>query len=226
MEKEQTAVRRVMIATPCYDGKINAYHANSLAESCKIGLANGINIIPFYLCFDALIQRARNDIVKVAIESEVDDLIFIDADQDWNPLDLFKLLAHDVSVVAAPVVKKHDIEQYNVKLLGDFIVQDNGLVEVDGVGAGFMRIRKDALIKVYEASDQYYEIGNPNTGRMVFEVKTIDNQLYSEDIIFCNKLIELNENVYIDPTINIGHSGEKRWVGNFYNWIKLVKPQN
>ncbi len=221
--EETPKMRTVMLASPCYDGKVDVWHVAALAETCKIGLANGINVIPIYMSFDSLVQRARNDIVKVAVESEVDDLFFIDTDQDWNPQDFFRMLSHDCAVVAAPVPKKSDIEQYNVKLLGDFVIEDNGLVSVDGVGTGMMRIRKDVLKKVYDASDEYKEPHKPDATKNVFEVKVVDGELWSEDIVFCDKVKKLGEKVYIDPLVNCGHSGAKRWVGNFYQWIKLFK---
>lgn len=216
-------MRTVLVASPCHDGRVDVYHVAALAETCKIGLANGINVIPLYMSFDSLVQRARNDIVKVAVDSEVDDLFFIDTDQDWNPQDFFRMLSHDCAVVAAPVPKKSDIEQYNVKLLGDFVIEDNGLVSVDGVGTGMMRIRKDVLKKVYDASDEYKEPHKPDSTKNVFEVKVVDGELWSEDIVFCDKVKKLGEKVYIDPLVNCGHSGAKRWVGNFYQWIKLFK---
>ena len=116
MNDEPQKMRTVMLAAPSHDGKISVWHAAALAETCKIGLANNINVMPLYMSFDSLVQRARNDLVKVAVETEVDDIVFVDCDQDWNPADFFKLLNHDVDIVAAPVVKKSDMEQYNIKL--------------------------------------------------------------------------------------------------------------
>ena len=221
--KQIEKTRVVLLASPSHDGKVSVWHVASLAETCKIGIANNVNIIPIYMSFDALVQRARNDIFKMAIDADVDDLVFVDCDQDWNPMDFFRLLSHDVGVVAAPVIKKNDIEQYNVKLLGKFEVQENGLVEVDVAGTGFMRIRKDALKAIYDASEEYTEPHKPEPIRMVFDVKIIDGELCSEDNIFCRKWNDLGGKVYIDPLINPGHSGEKRWIGNFYEWIKLLR---
>lgn len=216
----QVPMRRVMVATPCYDGKITAYHASSLAETCKLGMAHNINVLPFYLCFDALVQRARNDIIQVAVDANVDDLVFIDADIDWNPQDLLLLLKHDVAIVAAPAIKKNDQEQYSVKLLGNFTIGENGLAVVDGVATGFMRIRKDALTRIYENSPEYSEVGKPRNGRMVFDVGIINGALYSEDMVFCHKMQQLGYKIYIDPTINVGHMGNKRWLGNFLNHMQ------
>lgn len=221
-EKEDARPRTVLLASPSYDGKVSVWHAAALSETCKIGMANGINVLALYLSFDALVQRARNDIFKIAYDNKVDDLVFIDTDQDWNPQDFFKLLSHDVEIVGAPVVKKSDQPSYNIKLIGDYEVLENGLVSVDSVGTGMLRIRSDAIKKIWESSEEYREDYKPEPTRMVFNVKVIDGQLWSEDVIFCENWTSSGGKIYIDPTINCGHSGEKRWVGNFEEWIKLA----
>lgn len=223
MSDTENKMRTVMIASPSYDGKVGVWHAAALSETCKIGLAKNINVVAIYMSFDALVQRARNDIFKLAVDSNVDDLVFIDCDQDWDPIDFFKLLDHDVEIVAAPVPKKSDIPQYNVKLLGGYKVLENGLAEVDGVGTGMMRIRNDALKKIWEASAEYKEPHKEESSRMVFDVKVVNGDLWSEDIVFCDRWTKLGGKIYIDPTINCGHSGERRWVGNFSEWIKMFK---
>ncbi len=217
-------MRTVMLAAPCYDGKIEVWHAASLADTCKIGLTKNINVCPVYLSYDAMLPRARNDIMKIAYETGVDDLFFIDTDQDWNPDDFFRLLDHNVSVVGGPVCKKSDIEDYNVRLEGDYKIQDNGLAIVDGVGTGFLRIRKDAIVALWESEYKEYTEPGKTPTKSIFEFVVDDGKLYSEDIVFCNKLNNLGINVYIDPLVKCGHIGPKRWVGDFHNWIKLHRP--
>lgn len=222
---DEVKLRNVLVAAPSYDGTASVWHVSSLTETCKIGLANGINVTCVYMSYDALVQRARNDIFKLAVDSGVDDLFFIDTDVDWNPDDFFRLLNHDADIVASPLVKKSDLEIYAVKLTGDFVVEDNGLASVDGVSTGFMRIRKEAIQKLWEASEEYQEPHKQEPSRNVFEVKVVDGQLVSEDISFCQKWIDLGGKVYIDPLVNCGHTGSKRWVGNFYEWIKLFNKR-
>ena len=222
---EEQKMRVVMLASPSHDGRLEVWHAAALAETCKIGIANGINVVPIYMSYDSLVQRARNDIFQMAVEAEVDDLFFIDTDQDWNPQDFFRMLSHDVEVVGAPVPKKSDIEMYNVKLIDKFEVGDNGLCAVNGVGTGMMRIRKDALLKIWEASEEYKEPHKERPTRSVFEVKIVDGELWSEDIVFCKKWTDLGGTIYLDPLVNTAHIGPKRWVGNFYEWIKLFNKR-
>ena len=226
--EEQPRMRNVLIAAPSYDGKVNVWHATALNETSKLGLTKNINVSAVYMSYDALVQRARNDIFKLAVDAQIDDLVFIDCDVDWQPADFFKLLEHDVQIVAAPIIKKSDLQHtYSIKLTGDYKVEDNGLAEVDGAATGMMRIRSDAIHKIWSYSEEYQEQHKSETSRMVFDVKLIDGELVSEDIVFCRKWIEMGGKVYIDPTINCGHSGEKRWISNFNDWISVnKKPEN
>ena len=217
-------MRNVMIAAPSYDGTITVWHASSLSETCKLGLTKDINVFCIYMSYDALVQRARNDIVQLALDSNVDDLVFIDTDVDWNPEDFFKLLDHDVDIVGGVYPKKGDEESYPVKInQNEYQVQENGLVEVEGLPTGFMRIRKDALKKIWDASDEYTEAHKEKPIRMCFNVSINSrNELVSEDISFCEKWKSLGGKLYFDPSINLSHVGTKRWIGNFSEWIKKI----
>lgn len=214
-----------MIAAPSYDGTITVWHASSLSETCKLGLTKDINVFCIYMSYDALVQRARNDIVQLALDSNVDDLVFIDTDVDWTPEDFFKLLDYDVDIVGAVYPKKGDTEQYPVKIDSDTLSFDGrGLVEVNGLPTGFMRIRKDALQKIWDASDEYTEKHKEKPIRMCFNVGINSrNELVSEDMSFCEKWKNLGEKLYLDPSINLSHVGTKRWNGNFLEWIKRVR---
>lgn len=217
-------MRKVMIAAPSYDGTITVWHASSLSETCKLGLAHGVNVFAIYMSYDSLVQRARNDIIQLALEQDVDDLVFIDCDVDWTPADFFKLLEHDVDVVGGIYPKKGDNEEYPVKPLnGVMNFEENGLVEVEGIATGFLRLTKRAIQKVWENSEEYTEPHKPKPIRMVFNIDIVNGQLVSEDIIFCMKWRELGEKVWFDPSINLSHVGTKRWNGNFLSWLEKIK---
>lgn len=220
MSEEPTRMRNVLVAAPSYDGKVNVWHATALAETSKFGLAKNINVMAVYMSYDALVQRARNDIFKLAHDSPIDDLVFIDCDVDWSPADFFRLLEHDVDIVAAPIIKKAAVEQYSVKLLGDYEMNDDGLVPVDGCATGFMRLSRRAIDMLWDMAPEYQEKHKDQPSRMVFDVQLIDGELVSEDIVLCNKWTSMGETVYIDPAINCGHSGEKRWISSFSSWIE------
>lgn len=213
-----------MIAAPSYDGTITVWHASSLSETCKLGLTKDINVFAIYMSYDSLVQRARNDIIQLALETEVDDLVFIDCDVDWSPEDFFKLLEHDVDVIGGIYPKKGDQEEYPVKALnGNMKFKENGLVEVEGIATGFLRLTKKAIQKIWEASEEYTEPHKPKPIRMVFDIAIQNGELVSEDIVFCRKWRDLGEKVWFDPSINLSHVGTKRWNGNFLSWLEKIK---
>ena len=217
-------MRNVMIAAPSYDGTITVWHASALSETCKLGLTKDINVYCIYMSYDSLVQRARNDIIQLALEQEVDDLVFIDCDVDWTPEDFFKLLQHDVDVVGGIYPKKGDQEEYPVKALdGNLKFEENGLVEVEGIATGFLRLTKKAIQKVWENSQEYTEPHKPKPIRMVFDIAIVNGELVSEDIIFCKKWRELGEKVWFDPSIKLSHVGTKRWNGDFLSWLEKIK---
>jgi len=214
-----------MIAAPAYDGTITVWHASSLSETCKLGLTKDINVFCIYMSYDSLVQRARNDIVQLALELKVDDLVFIDADVDWKPKDFFKLLDYDVDVVGGVYRKKGDEEQYPVKLKDNKChIEDNGLVEVDGIPMGFARITKRALEMIWKESREYREPHKEKPIRMVFDISiSEDGELVSEDISFCKKWESAGGKLYLDPNIELAHVGTKRWVGNFMDYIERIR---
>lgn len=218
-------MRNVMIAAPSYDGTITVWHASALSETCKMGLTRNINVFCIYMSYDALVQRARNDIVQLALELNVDDLVFVDCDVDWLPEDFFKLLEHDADVVGGVYPKKTDFETYPV-LLHDVNRKpdDDGLIEVDGLPMGFTRITRKALQAAWEIAREYREPHKEKPIKMVFDIGIDENgTLVSEDISFCKKWKASGGILYLDPSINLAHVGNKRWIGNFSGWLEKQK---
>lgn len=218
-------MRNVMIAAPSYDGTLTVWHASALSETCKAGLAKDINVYCIYMSYDSLVQRARNDIVQLALDQEVDDLVFIDCDVDWNPEDFFKLLEYDVDVVGGIYPKKGDEEDYPVKALNQNLTfEENGLVEVEGIATGFLRLTRKALQMVSDDSIEYNESHKPKPIKMIFDIVVDEKgELISEDIVFCRKWRKLGGKVWLDPSIKLSHVGTKRWNGDFLSWINRIK---
>ena len=211
-----------MIGTPAHDGRVDVWFANSLVNTVKLAMQRQVDIRPIYMSYDSLVQRARNDLVRLAVEEDFDDLIFIDSDEEWDPEWIFKLLAYKEEVIGLPVVKKSDQVMFNIKALPQGLkTQQNGLMEVEAVGTGFMKISRASLKKVWDVSDEYQNEGR--TCRMVFDVKVVDGQLVSEDNIFCSKWRSLGGKVFIEPSMTCNHIGVKKYQGNFLEYLNFIK---
>lgn len=212
-------MRKVLIGTPAHDGRLDVWYCNSLVNTIKLSMVHGVEIIPVYMSYDSLVQRARNDLVRLALEENFDDLIFIDSDEEWNPEWIFTLLNYDVDVVGVPVIKKSDTPAFNVKSLPDGMRFDkNNLMEVEAVGTGFLRISKNALEQIWDDSPEY--MNENRKCRMVFDIQIIDGDLVSEDNIFCQKWRNLGGKVYIDPSMTCNHIGAKKYSGNFLDFLQ------
>ncbi len=225
----QQNTRRVMIGTPAHDWRADVRYVDSLIRTIELCSENSIKIIPVYSPGDALIQRARNHLVQMAVDGDVDDLFFIDSDQYWEPEWVLKLLEFHVDVVGAPIRKKTDEELYNVKAAGPFIPvdPDTGLWLPVAIGTGFMCLSRTALRIAWDASDEYRG-SDGSVSRMVFDVNVIDGELYGEDTLFCAKMTAAGIPIHLDWTINVPHVGQKVYVGDFAAYVeglqKATKP--
>lgn len=214
--------RKVLIGTPTLDGKLDVWYCNSLLQTVKMGEELGVFVHAIYPSYDSLLQRSRNSLVKLALEQEFDDLFFIDSDVEWNPEWVFNVLNTPEPVVGGSLVKKSDTKEgYTVRLNSNEITYNSTktLIEVTGVGTGFLKVSKFALQKLWDKCTPYFD----ETGehRMIFDI-TIDKngELVSEDYTMCNTWREMGYKVWLDPTITCNHIGVKKWEGNFASFLK------
>jgi len=224
-QQPQQRPRRVMIGTACYDGKIDVWYANSMLETVKAGLTLGIEIFPIYLSYDALVQRARNDLIAMMLELGCDDIVFIDSDIEWQPNDFFKLLNYPVDVVGGTYRKKGDAELYVAKILDPQRQKDpnTGLLPVDGLGTGFLKMNRNAVQTLWDTSVPYEERDAGKVRRWIFDVIVDNGELISEDILVCNRLIEAGIPIWLDTSITCNHVGMKKYTGNFDAWFSGFK---
>jgi hypothetical protein len=213
---------KVLIATPAHDGKLDVWYTTSLVNTVRVAQANNVFIHPVFMSYDALVQRARNDLIALAIEGEYDALIFIDADMEWNPLWVMELLARPEDVVGGTARKKTDNAEIYVLKTSDLTVHPNGLIKCEGLGTGFVKLSRKALQALWDNSPQYTNEGKVR--RMVCNVEVIDGQLYSEDVSMFRKLNALGFDCWLNPRMTCAHIGTKKFVGNLQNY--LAKGEN
>jgi len=227
---------KVLLATPSYDGRFDVRYVDSLLQTQILCAQNNIQLLPYYLCYDSLIQRARNDYFKVAYQSQVDVLFFIDSDIGWNPQDFLKLVLSDKDMIGGTYRKKTDNEElYAFKSLGEnkdtfnIVPDSDGILEVAGLGCGFLKLSKNCVTQLVDSEKNFYsgEIDvndNLKITKNVCEcVINANNFFVSEDIIMGYKWQQLGGKVYLDTNINLVHVGAKDYQGNVAEWLKNWK---
>lgn len=213
---------KVLIATPAHDGRLDVWYTTSLVNSIRIAQENGIFLHPVFMSYDALVQRARNDLFRLAVEGEYDQVIWIDADLEWHPMWIMELVKSDKDVVGGTYRKKtDDAELYTVKTQN--LETEDGLIKVDGLGLGFVKMSKKAVMALWESSEPYQNEGRE--GRMVCDIKIVDGQLVSEDNVVMHKLADLGFDTWLAPHMTCCHIGTKKFYGNFEDFVKRLKVQ-
>ena len=192
----------------------------ALLNTVRLAMIKGIDIQVAYTAGDALVQKSRNYLLTSALNNGFDDLIFIDDDIEWDPEWIFKMLDYPVDIVGGVYRKKIDEEIYAVRLIepiqGD---SRTGLMKVEGLATGFLRLSRKACVSLWAISDPYTNGMLPNE-RMIFDLKIEDGILFSEDYVMSRKLSNLGFDLWIDPRMCCVHIGPKPFVGHFIKWLE------
>lgn len=213
-------IRKILIATPSYDGRVDVRYAHSILSTQKICSKYSIEIDPVFVCFDAIVSKARNDLFCYGYENNYDDIFYIDADISWNPEQFLKIVNNPFDFVSGIYLKKQENIDYPVNIIPDQKIDENGIMEVATVPTGFLRLSRNAMEILWEKSIPYTISQEKKYTKLVFETGIIDGRFMSEDIVLCLKWRQLKQKVYLDTTVTVAHSGHRTWQGNFSSHIK------
>lgn len=219
-------MKKVLVATPSYDGTVDVWYASALHQTTILGLENEVYFHPVFMSYDALVQRSRNDLVALAVEQEFDGILWIDADMEWAPAWAVAVALSNKDVIGLPVIKKSlNEESYNVKCsLDKLVLNDEGLISVDSIGTGFLYMSREAFMYLWNNSPEY--VHNGQNKRWIFDVKIQDGDIISEDVLVCQKLREGGFEILIDPSKTCNHMGKLKFTGNFLSFMQRLIALN
>lgn len=217
-----------LFVVPCYDQQITQSFFLSFIELVKQAEKIGLKYDLLTLS-DSLISRSRNRAVQYFLSNkEYTHLFFIDADTEFSFESVIKLLWANKDVIGgAPPFKCF----YNGKL--KFVVNfeknpknatvDRDFIKVHDIGTGFTLIKRsvfNSLIEKYpelkyeddfnKDIDNLYNFFNPH-------IDPIEKRYLSEGHAFCRYWREIGGEIWIDPTIEMGHLGRFMYKGTLAN---------
>ena len=215
-----------MLGLPTYDFKVTAKLAISLADFCVQATKYGVDIQICNISGCSVVSRVRNLIAKDFLDSDCTDLMFIDSDINFNASDIFRLMAWNIDpkkgiVAGIPVARKKGktyISTLDTDEEENIFMNHMGLVKAKRVATAFMLIRREVFEKLYEAHPEWRyhdekKIGDEMIAFFDFALK--DGNYIGEDFLFCDRARELGFEVWIDPTIKLGHMGMEEFAGAF-----------
>ena len=192
-------------------------------DSIKIGLYQGINIIPSILHNESILPMSRNELIRSAVIHEVECLVFIDSDEQWVPQALLDLINSPYDVHGLPVINKSDEQEaYNVRLLDPRNVKSdgNGNIVSNGVGTGFLKLSRKALLALWNTHEDVVFRGK--TLKAICEYGMANNEFVSEDFNLCNKLRAAGFDIWVSTKHTVSHRGTKTWRGDFGGYLGRV----
>lgn len=166
----------IMVATPMYGGSCQGVFLKSLISLFDTlrSKGHGVHFIDLYN--ESLITRARNTLTEEFLRRPAfTHLLFIDADQGFDPNGILKMIEEDVDIIGAPVPMKginwerarqaalageKDISAhtsvYNTQItdpieIEKFKSNPNQKIEVERVGTGLVLIKRE----VFETLKEY-----------------------------------------------------------------------
>jgi hypothetical protein len=220
-------MRRILIATPTYNGELDyRYHA-SIAKMSQEANAKGWGCDFTLRTTDSILPRARAVLFAQFLEGNFDDMMCVDSDV-WAESGCFtRLMSHDVALVGGVYPHRGDKEGFVFKPWQDRLMFDEktGLMEVEASPTGFLRIRRDCAEKLVAAhQDEWYEDMTAPGKRLFnlfeFQFNKATHQLWGEDYTFCKKWAALGEKTWIDPELILHHKWQTESVGALGPWLR------
>ena len=216
---------KVCIATPCYSGQMSFQFVNSLLRTYKafekIGIPIDFKVAPG-LCY---IDLARNILVDAFLKSDATDLLFIDDDIGFEPEAVLRIINLKEDIVGGIYPYKNEIENYPVNpctdAQGNFVVNENGLIEVYGLPAGFLRIKREILQEYIDIHPETKCVTSDHSGAVlhsfhnIFRCRQDGQGWYGEDMEFVNTFRNFGVKVWAIPDLTFTHVGKKVYRGNF-----------
>lgn len=221
------------IATSSGSGRPHSNYVMSIVDSTEYLTRNGITFDYWLHCEDCHVDDARNFLVSEFMKSGAKSMVFIDDDVGWDAESLARLLlCKDVDIVGGAYPLRQDREDYPVRIKPPkdspaLIAREDGLLEVEGIPTGFMRIERHVIEALYAKRKhmQYLpkevqEGGDKIT--VVFERMMVDGKRWSGDLNFCREARLLGFKVHVMPEMTMTHQGGRRWEGNLGTYLRRI----
>lgn len=227
--------RKLMIAIPAYDGKLNIKTAFALARLAQMVSAYGVTLYLSHLSGCSLITQARNSLVADFLETDADTLLFVDSDVIVSPEAILRLLALSIGkdVTAGIYPRRGADRKFFLDMPTDehnrLMFDENGLLQLNRIGTGFMMIQRHVLEGMIAKHPEWGYENNVNKRKdyALFDFVLKDGQYFGEDYSFCDRARADGYTIYLDPSISLPHVGTEEFTRNFEEDVlkPLMQPQ-
>lgn len=206
----------ILVCTPAINGDMNFQYVLSLIQLDRLCRERGIVIDFQFVAHESLIQRARNYLCDVFLhQSSHTHLLFLDADIEFRPDDVLRMVDAGVMLIGGVYPKKKlhwervtkdTVDVASMGRLLDYVVTplaENVVIhdihqpqQVKYIGTGMMLIHRNVLETIQERQPDHVYHADGKPYYMFFHSVIHEGQYLSEDYYFCDQWRKCGGNVY------------------------------
>lgn len=170
---------------------------------------------------NSLVHLARTKSAHNFLKDDWTHFFCVDSDITWNSDDFLRLCmlaTHpkmDVCAVTYPYKKDPLTFHMNVEDRDDVITSNEyGLIPAKSAGLGFTIVKRKVIEALAEKAQRInFKLDGYEDVASIFRSDIFEGGPRGEDIAFFDDIRELGFNVWVDPTITLGHIGSKEYKG-------------
>ena len=164
-----------------------------------------------------VINIARDTVLDEFLLNGTDKLFWIDSDMVWSPNEFLRFLAlstkFDVLVASYPVkVDGPMLFHINSEEM-TMVPNEFGLMQMNGMGLGFSIMDRKVCEAVAATKPRVIDTSNREMAEVFRIDRTAKGYRRTEDMAFFADIRELGFEVWCDPSIELGHVGDREWRG-------------
>lgn len=174
----------------------------------------------------SVVQWARSAIAESFLKSDFTHLMFIDSDIVWSPADFFRLVgfAAILDVVCAIYPFKKEPTGFLINTDAETEANGLGCIKIKSTGLGFTILKRAVMEKVAATKPRVFDPVNGLEYSDIFRVdRTAKGGPRGEDVAFFDDVREAGFDVWLDPSIRLGHHGYKIYRGDPIDALGLEK---
>lgn len=217
---------KLMIGTPCLDGRYDGGFMVSLWTSMQMMAASGVVCQMAEERFTADISLARAKLFSAFLRSDCTHLLTIDTDMSWGVDAIIRLFHAKKDFVSIAGPKK----RYPLTFAANFtdthgnpiLLQfdnESGTMEVGEIGAAFCLITRACAQKMADAYPELAFVGISGEKEYAIYNPIVTSErggrYYSEDFAFCLRWRTIGGKCFMIPDIKLSHSGHHTFTGSF-----------
>ena len=238
---------KVYVATPCYD-MMRIETCVSLIDTFSTLGGHGIEC-KFKSVKTSLVTHGRNLLTCGFLDSGFDYMLFVDADVEFKPEAVMRMLVPKKDVICTPYRVKNDpwIPEYAVKFKdkNDINILPWDIVEIEEGPAGLMLIHKKVFeLLMNKHPELKINFDKPTRDKMNKEIgaedDAIDRYMYNfwdttfrldtgewkgEDLSFCALARDAGIKIYANLDSGTTHHGSWGWKGRFGDFLVKKKAE-